>query len=510
MMPLVYGQQDFSTPNSLEAALEFLVSQITSRMNICTPVKVVAVHSNGRTAVVGTVDVTPLVNQQTVLGESISHTTIFGVPFIRVQGGGAALIVDPQVGDLGFCIFADSDISSVKQTGEAGVPPTFRQFDMADGIYIGGWGIKQTPKQWVAIDADGVSIQAGPDGTLEEAGKEMTTTIQGTWTQMINAVKATYNTIDITVPEFHIIGNMHVDGIVHCTWEGTNIAVGYGGTGADLSETGGPNMVVAQLEPGAPFTVIDIAELSPGDQYTNLAPTPTTLGGIPAGSTFSAQTMTQMWNRLLYPYQFPVFTGFSISGQSVVLEVGDTNLANPTFTWSVSNPSNITPNTISIKDTTAAVTLVTGHSATPPYTATYAGITKSSATQEVFTITGTNTESANFSTTFTIHWEWRAHWGDSASTGLSSSDILALDSSALQTGFAGTYSFLAAASEYKIFAYPSSFGTATTFKDVSTGFAVPFNAPYVVSVTNAFGVVTNYNVHQSSNQLGSAITIAIS
>ena len=349
-MGLVFGQQDFSTPNSIEAALEFLVEQMMSRVNVCTPVKVVAVHSGGRTAVVGTVDVTPLVNQQTVLGESIPHTTIYGIPFIRLQGGTSALIIDPQIGDLGFCLFADSDISNVKATGAAGVPPTFRKFDMADGLYIGGWGIKQTPKQWVLIDEDGVDIQAGPDGTLNEAAKEMNTTIQDTWNQFVDALKATYGTVDITVPEFHIIGNLHVDGIVHCTWEGSLIDVKYGGTGADLSGTGGPNMVVAQLEPGAPFTVIDIAELGPGDQYTNSTPTPSPLGGIPAGSTFAAQTMTQMWNRLLYPYQFPVFTSFSITGQAAILEVGDTSLANPTFTWSTSNSSNITANTISIKD----------------------------------------------------------------------------------------------------------------------------------------------------------------
>lgn len=509
-MSLVFGQQDFSTANSIEAALEFLVEQMMARVNVCTPVKVIAVHSNGRSGVVGTVDVTPLVNQQTVLGESIPHTTVYGIPFIRVQGGSSALIVDPNVGDLGFCLFADSDISNVKATGEAGVPPTFRKFDMADGIYIGGWGIKQTPKQWVVIDESGVDIQAGSDGTLSEAAKEMSTTIQDTWNQFVAALKATYETCDITVPEFHIIGNLHVDGIVHCTWEGTNVAVGYGGTGADLSGTGGPNMVVAQLEPGAPFTVIDVSELSPGDQYSNANPTPSTIGGIPAGSTFVAQTMTQMWNRLLYPYQFPVFTGFSITGQASVLEVGNTSSANPTFTWSISNPSNISPNTISIKDTTASVTLVSGHSTTSPYAATYAGITKTVATQNVFTISGVDTNSDTFTDMFTIHWEWRGHWGNSADTALASADVLGLVSSALQTGFAGTYSFPAGASEYKILAYPSSFGTASTFKDTSTGFAVPFNAPYVVSVTNSFGVTTNYNVHQSSNMLGGAITIAVS
>jgi len=39
--------------------------------------------------------------------------------------------------------------------------------------------------------------------------------------------------------------------------------------------------------------------------YTNATPTPVTIGGIDAGSTFTDQTMTQMWDSLLYPELFP-------------------------------------------------------------------------------------------------------------------------------------------------------------------------------------------------------------
>lgn len=42
-----------------------------------------------------------------------------------------------------------------------------------------------------------------------------------------------------------------------------------------------------------------------GPTYTNATPTPLPLGGIPAGTTFTAQTMQQMWDRLLYPYLAP-------------------------------------------------------------------------------------------------------------------------------------------------------------------------------------------------------------
>ena len=81
--------------------------------------------------------------------------------------------------------------------------------------------------------------------------------------------------------------------------------------------------------------------------YTNITPTPTTIGGISAGSTFSGQTMQQMWDALLYPYQYPAFTSFNRSNLASVYELGQQVLGgSETFTWSISNSSNIQQNTI--------------------------------------------------------------------------------------------------------------------------------------------------------------------
>lgn len=329
----IYGQEEFATGNSIENAMAFMVEQLMSRMNTCTPVKVVAVHSNGRSGVVGTVDVTPLVNQRTVTGESIEHTTIFGVPFIRMQGGSAAFIVDPQEGDLGVCIFASRDISSFKDTGDASVPPTARQYDMADGIYIGGWNMKTAPQRFVVVDDAGIQIEAGATaGTLLEHAVTRTSS-GGTWGQTFNTVQVTAGVYEVTVPEFHVIGNLHVDGIVHCEWQGTNIGVKYGGTGADLSSTGGPTMVVAQLTPGAPFSVVSISSLAPGIEYTNITPTPSSVGGIPAGSIFISQTMQQMWDALLH--------GTFGGGTSVVV-LGDTFATNQPYSLVAGSAQKIT------------------------------------------------------------------------------------------------------------------------------------------------------------------------
>ena len=248
---------------------------------------------------------------------------------------------------------------------------------------------------------------------------------------------------------------------------------------------------------------------SSGDVYTNTGSTPATVGGIPAGSTFANQSMQQMWDQLLYPYQSPAFSSFSISGQSSPLEVGATSNADPSFAWGTTNSSNISANTIQIADSSAVETLVTGHSATPPAAITHTGVTKATATSETYTITGTNTNSGSFSRTYSITWLWRIYYGEDATAPMAETDIKLLRISSFISGFAGTYSFAAAASQYKYLCYPSILGTATSFKDQSTNLTVPFEVVYTVSVTNSYGVTTNYNVHRSTNMIGGALTVVV-
>ena len=510
-MAAVTGYDNYNTPNSLEGALEFLITQIAGRTNVCTPVKVVAVHTEGRVAPVGFVDVLPLLDQQTVDGEAVPSVTIFGVPYLRAQAGTAAIIVDPQVGDTGVCVFSDRDISTFKSTGEEGVPPTFRRFSMADAIYIGGFSPKVVPLQYVVADEDGVEINAGEAGTLSLKGQNLITQITGLWSMILGQVALQADSFQVTVPEFVIDGDLHVTGIISCILQPeAPLGLKYGGTGADLSSTGGDNCVLAQLSPGAKVRVLPISELNVNEQYTNSLPTPIAVGGIPVGSSFNSQTMTQMWNQLLYPYQSPSFASFEITGQDLAIEVGASTGSNPSFAWTFTHQANVQDNTIEIDDSTASVNIVTGASEVSPYNSTYGAVTKTTSATETFTITATNTERGTFSSTFVVSWLWRIFWGQSSSVSLSSSDILALANSELAEAFPGAYSFAAAPSEYKVFCIPSSMGTPTSFKDASTGFAVPFNAPYAVSVTNSFGVVATYDVYQSTNMLGGAVTVAIS
>lgn len=56
-------------------------------------------------------------------------------------------------------------------------------------------------------------------------------------------------------------------------------------------------------------------------RYTNATPTPTSIGGIAAGTTFSSKTMTEMWDAILYPELFPTLVNPSNTFTSSILSL---------------------------------------------------------------------------------------------------------------------------------------------------------------------------------------------
>lgn len=138
-------------------ALSFLVNQILARISTIALVKIVAVTNNGGVSPVGFVDVQPLVNQVDGGGNATPHGVVYGLPYFRLQGGSNAIILDPQVDDIGMCGFASRDISSVKASKAHANPGSGRLFDMADGLYFGGM-LNGTPTQYVAFSSSGIDI----------------------------------------------------------------------------------------------------------------------------------------------------------------------------------------------------------------------------------------------------------------------------------------------------------------------------------------------------------------
>ncbi len=137
---------------------QFQIEQALSKARTATPVKVIAVHGGG-TSTPPTVDVQPVINMVDGVGNITPHTTIFGIPVHRYQGGGNAFICDPQPGDLGLMVVSDRDMSALKaQPGSNAPPGSRRQHNLSDGVYYGvilGGG---NPTQAVQFTDTGVRV----------------------------------------------------------------------------------------------------------------------------------------------------------------------------------------------------------------------------------------------------------------------------------------------------------------------------------------------------------------
>ena len=162
-----YGQMDPNDSTDEFNKVAFLVQQIIGRLSTMKLVQVQAV--NGMT-----VNVLPLVNQVDGSGNATPHGTVYNIPFKRVQSGANAIIMDPQVGDIGYVVVADRDISSVKNTKKQANPGSARRFDLADGVYDGSLPLLNgTPTQTLQFGESGVTLTtplATIDGPTHSTG----------------------------------------------------------------------------------------------------------------------------------------------------------------------------------------------------------------------------------------------------------------------------------------------------------------------------------------------------
>jgi hypothetical protein len=187
----VQGQQPIQAGNGEFNQLSFLVKQQLAKLSVGTLVEVKAVHP-GAGLMVGFVDVLPLVNQVAGDGTAVPHATIYGVPYLRIQGGANAVIVDPVVGDIGMAMFADRDLSSVKATGAAASPASARRFSLADALYFGGWNLGVQPTAYVQVTQGGINLVL-PDGTSIALTPGLCT-INATATKVMGTLEVVGNT----------------------------------------------------------------------------------------------------------------------------------------------------------------------------------------------------------------------------------------------------------------------------------------------------------------------------
>lgn len=167
----VRGLTNSFTQTSLLNQLDYIIERkIRQMVNTAAIVSVDQCNAPGPGGPAGVVSATPMVCQTDAQGRAIDMPSIPRMRFFRQQAGVAALIIDPVPGDKGVAVFCKSDSSRVKP-GVSGqqVPASFRSYDLADGVYLGGTD-NQPPKVYIEIKQDETVVIHAPRGVRVETG----------------------------------------------------------------------------------------------------------------------------------------------------------------------------------------------------------------------------------------------------------------------------------------------------------------------------------------------------
>ena len=145
---------------------------------------------------------TQLTAQADASGKSLPMPSMSKLPYVRVQGGIAALIIDPVPGDIALFSSCKQDISRITQGTDAPVPAgSYRQFSQSDSVMVGAIHTKK-PEVWIEIKQDKTVIIHAPKGVKIETDE---------------TVEVTAKKVDITAPEVNITGNVKVKGPITST-----------------------------------------------------------------------------------------------------------------------------------------------------------------------------------------------------------------------------------------------------------------------------------------------------
>lgn len=155
---LYYGLTNPATGQGDWNQFLFLIQSQILNLNTSLPVEVLSVNATGVNPV-GHVSIRILVDQLTGDNKTIPHGEIPNVPYFRLQGGNNAVIIDPEIGDIGMANFASRDITAVKNARMQAPPGSLRSYDFSDAMYSGGY-LNKAPTQYIQFTAGGILIHS--------------------------------------------------------------------------------------------------------------------------------------------------------------------------------------------------------------------------------------------------------------------------------------------------------------------------------------------------------------
>jgi hypothetical protein len=94
--------------------------------------------------------------------------------------------------------------------------------------------------------------------------------------------------------------------------------------------------------------------------YQGASPSTVTVGGVPANTVLTGRSLVSLVEQILVQYLAPAFSSFSINGQSTIIEVGSALSGFKNFVWSITNPTNVKPDTVAIRDVNANILIAFG------------------------------------------------------------------------------------------------------------------------------------------------------
>lgn len=196
---------------------EYIIRMLVGKMGTITIGRVTNVVQAGVNPV-ATVDITPMVLQVDGSGKTLEPAVIYNVPYFRYQGGENAVIIDPEIGDIGLLLVASRDISGVKSSKNSAPPNSARQYDVSDSIYLGGI-LNGAPKQYIHFLKQGINIVS--TGVINAKGTKI---ILDAPVETTSTIKAAGNITDMTGA-----GNSETMQLMRDQYNGhTHIAIGLG------------------------------------------------------------------------------------------------------------------------------------------------------------------------------------------------------------------------------------------------------------------------------------------
>jgi hypothetical protein len=141
------------------------------------PVEVMSVTNDGGVSPIGKVSVRPMVSGVDGMGNAWPHGIIYNVPYLRIQGGANAVILDPEEGDIGIASVCDRDISAVKNSSTVSAPASLRRHDMSDIVYLMTI-IGAAPTQYVQFNADGINVVSPGTVTIQASNVDINASTQ--------------------------------------------------------------------------------------------------------------------------------------------------------------------------------------------------------------------------------------------------------------------------------------------------------------------------------------------